>query len=151
MWRDKQPHGYSRPIIFQSYFGLQQAGHVSIIFRVTAGWSYADLISGYSRPILFPHSAKRVRDCRQNKLRLLWNALLTTLYVNNIINMFLVARDLYEMLVRYRRKHATRSSTFGIWSEVQVYRAPIHKHTVGQWSAVGQVSRQPALDVLKRH
>jgi len=22
---------------------------------------------GYSRPILFPHSAKRVRDCRQNR------------------------------------------------------------------------------------
>jgi len=28
--------------------------------------------------------------------------------------MFLVARDLYEMLVLYRRQHATQSSTFGI-------------------------------------
>jgi len=37
--------------------------------------------------------------------------------------MFLLARDLYEMLVRYRRKHTTRSSPFGIWSEVRVYRA----------------------------
>ena len=37
MWWDKQPHGYSKPILFQ----------------VTAGRSYADLISGYSRPIIF--------------------------------------------------------------------------------------------------
>jgi len=61
--------------------------------------------------------------------------------------MFLVARDMYEMLVLYRRKHATLSSTFGIWSEFRVYRAPIHEYTVGRRSAVGQVSRQPALDV----
>jgi len=61
--------------------------------------------------------------------------------------MFLVAGDVYEMLVLYRRKHAMRSSTFGIWSEVRVYRAPIHKYTVDPRSAVGQVSRQPALDV----
>jgi len=45
--------------------------------------------------------------------------------------MFLVARDLYEMLVLYRRKRATLSSTVGIWSEVWVYRALIHKYTVG--------------------
>jgi len=44
---------------------------------------------GYSRPILFPHSAKCVRDCRQNHHDcrqnlpwLLWNALLTTPYVS---------------------------------------------------------------------
>jgi len=61
--------------------------------------------------------------------------------------MFLVARDLYEMLVLYRRKHATRSSTFGIWSEVREYRAPIHEYTMGQRFAVGRVSRQPAPDV----
>ena len=35
----------------------------------------------YSRSILFPHSAKRVRDCRQNIPWLLWNALLTTPYI----------------------------------------------------------------------
>jgi len=79
MWRDKQPHDYSWPIL---------------------GRSYSDLISGYSMPILFPHWAKRVRDCRQNhhgcrqnKLRLLWNALLTTPYVKKHYKyMFLVAK-----------------------------------------------------------
>jgi len=71
-----------------SYFRLQQADHMPILFRVTAGRSYVDLISGYSRPILFQHSAKRMHDgrqnhhgWRQNELRLLWNALLTTPYV----------------------------------------------------------------------
>jgi len=91
--------GYSRLILGRSY-----ADPISILFRVTAGRSYFDLISGYrrpilgrsyadlisvyNRPILLPHSAKRMRDCRQNhhgsrhnKLRLLWNALLTTPYV----------------------------------------------------------------------
>jgi len=49
--------------------------------RTTATWSqkadhmpnysdhmpnYSDLTSGYNGPILIPHSAKRVRDCRQN-------------------------------------------------------------------------------------
>jgi len=33
--------------------------------------NYSDLTSGYSRPILIPHLAKRVLDCRQNKLLLL--------------------------------------------------------------------------------
>ena len=42
----------------------------------------------------------------------------------NIINMFLVARDLYEMFVFYRGNHTTRHSTVGIWSEVRVYRRP---------------------------
>ena len=87
---------------------------------------------GYSRPILFPHSAKRVRDCRQNHHDcrqnipwLLWNALLTTPYISEHYKyMFLVARDLYEMFVLYRRKHTTRRSTVGIWSEVRVYRTP---------------------------
>jgi len=62
--------------------------------------------------------------------------------------MFLVAKYLYEMLVRYRRKHPTRRSTFGIWSEVRACRAPIHEYTVGRRSGVGQVSRPPALDVF---
>jgi len=95
MWRDNQPHGYSR------------------------------LIS-------FPHSAKRVCDCRQNHHGcrrhiswLLWNALLTTPYVSEHYKyMFLVARDLDEMFVLYRGKHMTRHSTVGIWSEVRVYRTP---------------------------
>jgi len=80
---------------------------------------------GYSRPILFPHSAKRVRDCRQNIPWLLWNALLTTPYVSEHYKyMFLVARDLYEMFVLYRGEHTTRCSTVGIWSEVRVCRMP---------------------------
>jgi len=111
---------------------------------------------GYSSPILFPHSAKRVRDCRQNHHDcrqnipwLLWNALLTTLYVSEHYKyMFLVARDLYEMFVLYRRKHTTQHSTVGMWSEVRVHRTPVHAHTVGRWPALGQVSRQPVLDVL---
>ena len=131
-WREQQPHGYNRPIIFRSYFGLQQADHISILCRVTAGRSYSDLISGYSRPILFPYSAKRVRDCRQNHHDcrqnipwLLWNDLLTTPYVSEYYKyMFLVARDLCEMFVLYRGKHTTRRSTVGIWSEVRVYRTP---------------------------
>ena len=122
-WRDKQPHGYNRPIIFRSYFGLQQADRMP---------NYSDLISDYSRPILFPHSAKRVRDCRrnhhdcrQNIPWLLWNALLTTPYISEHYKyMFLVARDLYQMFVLYRGKHTTRRSTVGIWSEVRVYRTP---------------------------
>ena len=43
--------GYSRPIIFRSYFGLQQAADHNF------GLQQADLISGYSRPILFPRNA----------------------------------------------------------------------------------------------
>jgi len=65
--------------------------------------------------------------------------------------MFLVARDLYEMFVLCRGKHATRSSTVGIWSEVRVYCALVHEHIVHRRSAVGQVSRQLALDVSKAH
>ena len=93
---------------------------------------------GYSRPILFTHSAKRVRDCRQinhgcrqNIPWLLWNALLTTPHVSEHYKyMFLVARDLYEMFVLYRRKHTTWHSTVGIWSEVRVYRTPATNNRV---------------------
>jgi len=77
---------------------------------------------GCSRPILFPHSAKRVRDCRQNIPWLLWNALLTTPYVSERYKyMFVVPRDLYQIFGLYRGKHTTRRSTVGIWSEVRVY------------------------------
>jgi len=142
---------------------LQQADHMP---------NYSDLISGYSRliicrtiRILFRVTAGRSQfrtwrnacdcwqnhhGCRQNKLRLLWNALLTTPYVSEHYKyMFLFARDLYEMLVLYREKHTSRRSTVGIWSEVRVYRTPIHKYTVGRLSAVGQVSRQTAIEVLR--
>jgi len=65
---------------------------------------------GYSRPILFTHSAKHVRDCsqnhhdcRQNIPWLLWNALLTTPYASEHYKyIFLVVRDLYEMFVLCR-------------------------------------------------
>ena len=107
---------------------------------------------GYSRPILFPHSAKRVRDCRQNHHDcrqnipwLLWNALLTTPYVSEHYKYtFLVARGLYEMFVLYRGKHTT--ATVGIWSMSILYAG--HVYTVGRRPIRGQVSRQPALDVL---
>ena len=58
--------------------------------------------------------------------------------------MFPVARDFHKMFVLYRGKHATRSSMVGIWSEVRLYRAPVHEYIVGLRSAVGQVYRQPA-------
>ena len=110
----------------------------------------------YSRPILFPHSAKRVRncrqnhhDCRQNIPWLLWNALLTTPYVNEHYKyMFLVARDLYEMFVLCRGKHDPALNGWHLkWSTSISYAG--HEYTVGRRSAVGQVSRQPALDVLQ--
>jgi len=37
-WRDQQPRGYSRPIICRT---------ILILFRVTAGWSYAELFGSY--------------------------------------------------------------------------------------------------------
>ena len=163
-WWDQQPHGYSRLIICRSYFDLILVYSrpiicqtIPILFRVTASRSSAELFRSYFRLQQADlNLAKRVRDCRQNhhgcrqnKLRLLWNALLTTPYVSKHYKyMFLVARDLYEMLILYRGKHTSWCSMVGIWSEVWVYRAPIHKYTVGRRSAVGQVSRQPAIEVL---
>jgi len=56
---------------------------------------------------------------------------------NNIINMFLVARDLYEMFVLYIGKHTSRRSTVGIWNEVRIYRAPaVYFQTTGVWSVL---------------
>ena len=103
---------------------------------------------GYSRPISFPHFAKRVpdcrqkhHDCRQNIPWLLWNALLTTPYVSKHYKyMFLVARDLYEMFVLYRGKHSTRRSTVGIWCEVRVYRTPA---TNIPWAGVLRLGKIP--------
>jgi len=85
---------------------------------------------GYSRPILFPHSAKRVRDCRQNHHDcrqnipwLLWNALLTTPYVSEHYKYtFLVARDLYEMFVLYRGKHEVKYDI--PYAGPRIYRGP---------------------------
>ena len=112
---------------------------------------------GYSRPILFPHSAKRVRDCRQNHHdcrqnmpRLFWNALLTTPYISEHYKyMFLVARDLYEnvrTLLRKTYKPALNGWNLK-WSTSISYAG--HEYTVGRCFALGQVSRQPAFDVLK--
>jgi len=53
--------------------------------------------------------------------------------------MFLVAGDLYEMFVLYTGKHTTQRSTVGIWSEVRVYRAPVHKYIVHWQSTVQQL------------
>ena len=108
----------------------------------------------YSRPILFPHSAKRVRDCRQNHhdcrqniQQLLWNALLTTPYVSEHYKyMFLVARDLYENVRTLWRKtyDPTLNGWHLKWSTSISYVG--HEHTVGRRPVLGQVSRQPALD-----
>jgi len=116
--------------------------------------NYSDLTSGYNRPISIPHSAKRVLDCRQkhhgcrqNKLRLLWNALLTTPYVSEHYKyMFLFARDLYKMLVLYRGKHTSRRSTIGFWSEVRVYRTPA---TNIPWAGVLRLGKFPDKRRLK--
>ena len=109
---------------------------------------------GYSRPTLFPRSAKRMRDCRQNHhdcrqniTWLLWNALLTTPYVSEHYKyMFLVARDLDKMFVLYRGKHTTRRSTVSIWSEVRVYRTPA---TIIPWAGVLRLGKFPDKRRLK--
>ena len=116
---------------------------------------------GYGSPILFPHSAKCVRDCSKTTMAAAKPPWLqqnhhdcsktTKIYYgcfemlswphrtsNNIINMFLVARDLDEMFVLHRGKHTTRSSTVGIWNEVRVYRTP----AVYGWATSGQLGFQ---------
>jgi len=142
-WRD----------IFQCTTVRSYADHMPKYSDLILGYSrlmpnYSDLTSGYSRPILIPHSAKRVLDYRQNhhgyrqnKQRLLWNAFLTTLYVSeHYKHMFLVARDLYEMLVLSRGKHTSRRSTVGIWSEVRIYRTPA---TNIPWAGVLRLGKFP--------
>jgi len=146
--------------LFEFTAGRCCADHMPNYSDLISGYSrlmpnYSYLTSGYSRPILIPHSAKRVRDCRQNhhgcrlnKLQLLWNALLTTPYVSeHYKHMFLVARDLYEILALYREKHVTRRSTVGNWSKSISYAG--HEYTVGRRSELWQVSTQAAFDVLK--
>ena len=136
--KQRQIHGWSTYLLSKKIFMLKQKS--SNLYRISFNsvrkfeWLFIHITletapnemhnqpHGYSRPILYLHSAKRVRDCRQNIPWLLWNALLTTPYVSvHYKYMFLVARDLYEVFVLYRRKHTTRRSTVGIWSEVQVY------------------------------
>ena len=141
---------YNSPILRRPYAELSDL--ISGYSRLMP--NYSDLTSGYSRPILIPHSAKRVLDCRQNhhgcrqnKLRLLWNALLTTPYINkHYKHMFLVARDLYEVLVLSRGKHTYRRSTVGIWSEVRVYRTPA---TNISWAGVLRLGKFPDKRRLK--
>jgi len=43
------------------------------------------------------------------------------------------------MFVFYKGKHTSRRSTVGIWSEVRVYRAPVHEHIARRRSTVGQL------------
>jgi len=107
----------------------------------------------YCRLTLFLHSAKRMpdsrqnhHDCRQTIPCLLWNALLTTPYVSEHYKyMFRVARDLYGMFVLYRGKHTTWCSVVGIWSTRISYAGQVY--TVGWRYILGQVSRQPALEL----
>jgi len=76
MWRDKQPHGYRRSILF-----LYSAKRVR-------------------------DCRQNHHDCRQNIPWLLWNTLLTTPYVSEHCKcMSLVARDLYEMFVLYIKEN----------------------------------------------
>jgi len=104
---------------------------------------------GCSRPILFPHSGKRVRDCRQNIPWLHWNAFLTTPYVSEHYKyMFLVARDLYEMFVLYTKCSYFIEENIRPGAQRLVFKVK-YEYTVGRRSAVGQASRQPVLDVLK--
>jgi len=160
---------YNSPILrqpyaelFRSYFGLQAGWCRTIPILLRFMWRgvilrvmWRDKQShGYSRPILILHSAKCVLDCRQNyhgcrqnKLQLLWNALLTTLYISkHYKHMFLVARDLYEMLVLSRRKHTPQRSTVGIWSEVRVYHTPA---TNIPWAGVLRLGKFPDKRRLK--
>jgi len=116
------------------------------VTRQSATWlQKADLISTLCETRAWLQA--KPHDCRQNIPWLLWNALLTTPYVSEHFKyIFLVARDLCEMFVLYRGKHTTRRSTVGIWSTSISYAG--HEHTVGRRPVLGQVSRQPALDVM---
>ena len=72
------------------------------------------------------HSAKRMRDCRQNIPRLLWNALLTTPYVSEHYKyMFVVARDLYEIsyFIEENIQPGTQQSAFEVKYEYIVRRS----------------------------
>jgi len=112
---------------------------------------------GYSSPILFPHSPKSVRVCRQNHHGCRQNIYYGCFEMlswphrtsNNIINMCLVARDLYEMFVLYRGKPTSRRLAVGIWREVRVYRAPVHEYIVRRRSTVGQLPDNRRLKCFK--
>jgi len=95
MWRDNQPHGYSRPILFR-------------------------------------HSAKRVgdcgqnhHDCRQNIPWLLWNALLTTPYISEHYK-YSICFWLLETCTKcsYFIEENIRPGAQRLAFEVRVYRTP---------------------------
>ena len=48
----------------------------------------------------------------------------------------------------YFIEESIRPGTQRLAFKVRVHRTPVHEHTVGRRPALGQVSRQPALDVL---
>jgi len=119
MWQDKQPHGYTRPI-------------------------------------LFLHSVKRVRVCRQTAMTagkiyhgcfemLSWPHRIS----NNIINTYFWLLETC-MKCSYFIEENMRPRAQPLAFEVWVYCAPVHKYIVGRQSAFVQVSRQLTLDVLRR-
>jgi len=65
----------------------------------------------------------------------------------NIINICFWLLETCTKCSYFIEENTTRRSTVGIWSTSISYAG--HEHTVGRRSAVGQVSRQPALDVLQ--
>ena len=115
----------------------------TISHMVTEGRSYFRTLRNACVTAGKPH------DCRQNVPWLLWNALLTTPYVSEHFKyMFLVARNLYEMFVLYRGEHTNPALNCWHLKWSTSISCDGHKHTVGRRPVLGQVSRQPALDVI---
>jgi len=65
----------------------------------------------------------------------------------NIINMCFWLLETCTKCSYFIEKNI-RPGTQRLAFEVRVYRTPVHEHTVGRRPALGQVSRQPAHDVL---
>jgi len=150
------------PIIFRSYFRLQQADHMLILF-----WSFFGLQQADHMPILFRVTAGRSYFCtRRNTWVTAGKTTMTASKINygcfemlswphrtsnNIINICFWLLETCTKCSYVIEENMRRGAQplGGIWSEVRAYRALIHEYTMGQRSAVGQVSRQLALDVLK--
>jgi len=102
---------------------------------------------GYSSPILFPHSAKRVHDCSKIYYgcfeMLSWPHRTSANIINTCFWLLETCTKCSYFIEENIRPGAQRLAF-----EVRVYRTPVHEYTVGRRPALWQVSRQPALDVL---
>ena len=154
--KQRWTHGWSNHLLSKKIFMLKQKSSNLYMIRFNSVRKYLsdccirnrsqwnamwrdNQPHGHSRPISYPQSAKRVRDSRKNRHdfrhnmpQLLWNSLVTILYVKfHYKYMFLVARDLHEIFVLYRGKHATLRSTVGIsstsisFTDPGIYRGPV--------------------------